>query len=79
MLTPLICCGITDHDMERLCIYPNEAAELLGITERQAQRKFRAIRFEMNKKKGQYITIKDFSDYTGIPEEVINAQLRKSK
>jgi len=65
--------------MERLCIYPKEAAELLGIEERQAQRKFRAIRLQLDKKKGHYITIKDFSDYTGIPEEIIYAQLKKSK
>lgn len=65
--------------MERLCIYPKEVAELLGIGERQAQRKLRAIRLEMNKKKGHYITVQEFSEHTGIPEEIIYVQLRKSK
>ncbi|MDR6783324.1 hypothetical protein [Pedobacter africanus] len=57
--------------MERLCIYPKEAARLLNIGDRQAQRLFRNIRFALNKKKHQYITVKEFCEYTGIDERFI--------
>lgn len=63
--------------MEIVCIFTTEAAGILRSTLRNAQRKFREIRRELNKKKGQPITIKDFSDYTGIPEEIIYAHLMK--
>jgi predicted transcriptional regulator len=65
--------------MEIVCIFTIEAAEILRSTVRQAQRKFREIRRELNKKKGQPITIKDFADYTGIPEATIYELLTKQK
>lgn len=65
--------------MEKVCIYPKQAAEILETTVRSAQRLFRNIRLELNKKKGHYITIPEFALHTGIPEEIIFAQLKKSK
>lgn len=72
MLTPLHLSRYKlNHDMERLCIYPKEAAKLLGLKERQAQRIFRNIRRELNKKRHQFITVKEFFEYIGIPEQDI--------
>lgn len=62
--------------MERVCIYPKEAAKLLGLRERQAQRIFRNIRRELNKKNHQFITVKEFCEYTAIPEEAIYLKLK---
>lgn len=62
--------------MERVCIYPKEAARILNIGERQAQRLFRNIRFALNKQKHQYITIREFAIYTGIGAEEIVEKLR---
>lgn len=62
--------------MERVCIYPKEAAIVLGLKERQAQRIFRNIRRELNKKNHQFITVREFSEYTTIPEEAIYLKLR---
>ncbi|TKC63710.1 hypothetical protein FBD94_05015 [Pedobacter hiemivivus] len=60
--------------MQRLCIYPKEAASLLKVGERQAQRIFKSIRKEINKKKRQFITVKEFSEYKGVDElDVLNA------
>lgn len=60
--------------MHLLCINPKQAAGLLRVGERQAQRIFKAIRQEVNKKKRQSITIKEFSEYRGLDEvEVRNA------
>ena len=52
--------------MVRLCIYPKEVAGLLNISERQAQRVLQSIRKELNKKKKQAITIREFAEYKGF-------------
>lgn len=57
--------------MRKVCIHPKQAALFLEIIERQAQRIFQRIRFELNKKKHQYITVKEFCDHTGIDENQI--------
>lgn len=64
--------------MERVCIFPKEAAEILSRNDRHAQRVFREIRKEYHKKKNQPVTIKEFSEYTGIPEAEIHKRLRKN-
>lgn len=61
--------------MGRLCIYPQEAARLLRISERQAQRLFKTIRQELNKKKHQAITVKEFSEYKGLDEAEVQLVL----
>lgn len=61
--------------MGRLCIYPKEAAMLLNIGERQAQRIFKAIRKELSKKKHQAITVKEFADYKGYDEAKVEQAL----
>jgi hypothetical protein len=62
--------------MQRLCIYPREAADLLNVGERQAQRIFKSIREEINKKKRQSITIKEFSEYRGLDEADVRKALK---
>lgn len=57
--------------MDKVCIYPKQAALILDISDRQAQRLFKNIRFALNKKKHQYITVKEFCAYTGIDENLI--------
>ncbi|MBB5438147.1 hypothetical protein HDC92_001822 [Pedobacter sp. AK017] len=61
--------------MGRLCIYPQEAARLLRLSERQAQRLFKTIREELNKKKHQAITVKEFSEYKGLDEAEVQLAL----
>ncbi|MEQ7800934.1 hypothetical protein D3C87_1612910 [compost metagenome] len=64
--------------MQRLCIYPKEAAGLLEISVRQAQRIFKAIREELNKKKRHLITIKEFSEHKGLEESEVLKALNKN-
>jgi len=74
MLASLIGCGLTNQDMKKICIFPKDAAQLIGISEREAQRLFQEMRLAYNKKKHQYITVKEFCKYTGITEEEIDFQ-----
>ncbi|MEJ5090790.1 hypothetical protein GEO21_12150 [Sphingobacterium faecium] len=55
----------------RICIYPKEAAVLLGRTEKHTYRIFQAIRDCYGLKSNQYVSISLFADYTGLPEEEI--------
>lgn len=68
MQSPLICCGTTNHDMSRVCIYPKDLCKSLRIGTRQAQRKIKEAREGLNKQKHQYMTVKEFCDYMGLPE-----------
>lgn len=61
--------------MGRLCIYPKEAALLLNISERQAQRIFKAIRTELNKQKHQEVTVREFCEYKGFEEAEVRQGL----
>jgi hypothetical protein len=62
--------------MELLCIYTKQVSTLLHVSERQAQRTLKAIREEVNKKKKQAVTIKEFCDYKGFDEATVLAALR---
>lgn len=57
--------------MKRVCIYPKDVARITGMGIRKAQRLLRIIRFTYSKQKHQYITIKEFCNYTGIAEDTI--------
>jgi len=59
----------------RICIYPKEAAALLGRTEKHTYRIFQAIRDCYGLKSNQYVSIRIFADYTGLDEEEIRLKL----
>ncbi|WP_090780140.1 hypothetical protein [Pedobacter sp. ok626] len=58
--------------MERVCIYAKDVCKATGRSERQARRLLRAIRIELNKEDHQFITVKEFCDYTGIDPDLID-------
>jgi len=58
--------------MKKICIYPKDVSRVLGIGERKAQRLLNKIKIFMNKERHQYITKREFAQYTGIPEDEIN-------
>lgn len=59
---------------ERVCIYAKDISILLGKSYKQAVRILRTIKDAYGKKSGQYITIEEFSEYTGINVETIRKQ-----
>jgi len=52
--------------MKRICIYAKDVSIITGRGQRYAQRLLKDIRFALNKHDHQYITFKEFADYTGI-------------
>jgi predicted DNA-binding transcriptional regulator AlpA len=55
----------------RIAIYPKDIMTITGRSERTAYKLMADIKKKYNKQKGQFITLKEFCDFTGMkPEEV---------
>ena len=58
--------------MNRICIYPKDIQRITGKSERYGRNLIQKLRVRLGKETHQFITIKEFSDYSGIDLEVIN-------
>lgn len=56
---------------ERVCIYAKDIGSLLGKSYKQAVRLLRIIKDAYGKDAKQYITLEEFSEYTGIDIETV--------
>ncbi|WP_317197642.1 hypothetical protein, partial [Neotamlana laminarinivorans] len=57
--------------LERACIYPKDIQRITGRTERYGRKLLSKIKQHFNKEPHQFITIKEFAEYSGINEDVI--------
>jgi len=55
----------------RLCIYAKDISLITGKGQKFAQRLLKNIKFVYQKDEHQFVTLKEFSDYTGIGMELI--------
>ena len=62
--------------MKRVCIYPKDVSMLTGKSLRHAQKLLQTIKDAKEKRKDQYITIAEFSEYTGINIELVQRTCR---
>ena len=62
---------------KRTCIYSREAAQVIGKTERSGRRLLNKIRIDLGKSDQQLVTIKEFADFTGIPEDEIQSRIKE--
>ena len=53
----------------RIVIYAKDVINITGRKERAAWKILAQIRKKYNKEKGQFVTIDEFCEYTGIKEE----------
>ncbi len=56
---------------KRVVIYPKDVVCLTGRSERYAQVLLHKVRAFVKKKPHQFVTVSDFSRFSGIPEEII--------
>ena len=62
----------------RIIIYTNEISIILGCSRVTAYRHMKNAKRKFNKKRHQYLTIREFSIYSGITvEEIIGALKRR--
>jgi len=55
----------------RICIYAKDVINITGRKERAAWKLLAAIRKKYKKKKGQFVTIDEFCEFTGIKQEIV--------
>lgn len=56
---------------KRACIYPKDIQRITGRSERYGRKLLQDIRNYLGKESYQFITIKEFSEYSGIEEEIV--------
>lgn len=62
--------------LSRVVIYPKDIQQLTGKSYRQSMFLHREIRAFYKKGKKQYLTIKEFAQYTGIHKKIISQFLK---
>jgi hypothetical protein len=60
---------------KRACIYPKDIQRITGRSERYGRKLLNDIRNYFGKKSYQFVTIKEFVEYSGIEEEIVNKYL----
>ena len=60
---------------KRACIYPKDIQRITGRSERYCRKLINKIKEYLDKEPHQFLTVKDFSNYSGIEEDVINKYL----
>ena len=61
---------------KRVCIYPKDIRLLTGRSERFGRKLLQDIRESLQKESHQFITIREFSEYSGIEEDIINEYIK---
>jgi len=61
--------------LKRLCIYPKDVQRITGKSEKASRRLLQAIKERLGKEGHQFITTKEFANYTGIESELIREYL----
>jgi tRNA1(Val) A37 N6-methylase TrmN6 len=64
-----------DIKLKRICIYPKDIQRITGKSEKSAQRLLTKMKKELGKEKHQFITAKEFAQYSGISIEIIQEYL----
>ncbi|MDX8553550.1 hypothetical protein MK851_07940 [Tenacibaculum sp. 1B UA] len=60
---------------KRACIYPKDIQRITGRNERYGRKLLNDIRNYFGKESYQFFTIKEFVEYGGIEEEIVNKYL----
>jgi hypothetical protein len=56
---------------KRACIYPKDIQRITGRSERYGRKLLQDIRNYFGKESYQFITTKEFAEYSGIEEEIV--------
>jgi hypothetical protein len=57
---------------KRACIYPKDIQRITGRSERYGRKLLNDIRNYFEKEPHQFITTKEFAEYSGIEEEIVD-------
>ena len=62
----------------RICIYPKDIQCITGRSESFGRKLIRKIKQHLDKKPHQFITAQEFSEYTGISQDLVQEYLSKT-
>ncbi|TYP97447.1 hypothetical protein C7447_104133 [Tenacibaculum adriaticum] len=62
-------------NQKRACIYPKDIQRITGRSERYGRKLLNDIKNFFGKESYQFVTIKEFVEYSGIEEEIVNKYL----
>jgi len=60
---------------KRVCIYPKDIQRITGRSDRYGRKLLQEIKKFLGKENYQFITIKEFSDYSGIELETVKTYI----
>lgn len=63
------------NEHKRVCIYPKDIVRITGKSERYARKLLIRIKKQLGKDGHQFITVQEFSVYTGIDKTTIEQSL----
>ncbi len=58
--------------IKRVCIYPKDIQRITGRSERYGRKLLKEIKEYFDKEPHQFITLDEFSEYTGIQLNIVN-------
>ena len=61
----------------RACIYPKDIQCITGRSERYGRKLLNQIKTYFGKERHQFITAVEFSEYSGIDQEIVDEYLRQ--
>ena len=61
---------------KRVCIYPKDIQRITGRSERYGRKILQDIRKYLGKESHQFITINEFSEYSGIELEIVSQYIK---
>lgn len=61
----------------RTCIYPKDIQCITGRSERYGRKLLNKIKSHFGKQKHQFVTVNEFSEYSGIEVEIVTEYLQK--
>jgi hypothetical protein len=65
-----------DFVTHRIVVYAKDVSNITGLSPRTAWNLLAKIRKHYNKQKGQYVTLDEFCQYTGINKEEVKIYLK---
>ncbi|RXJ51113.1 hypothetical protein ESZ48_04345 [Gelidibacter gilvus] len=64
--------------LRRICIYPKDIQGITGRSERYGRKLIKEIKDHLGKASHQFVTTMEFSEYTGIHLDIIEAYIQQT-
>lgn len=62
--------------LKRACIYPKDIQRITGRSERYGRKLLQEIKDFLGKESYQFITVYEFSEYSGIQIDIVNQYIK---